>query len=672
MLLRQCKHYAELAAGDGIAIGEIVITVPPYFTQVERRSILRSAELAGLKVLQLLNSNSAVALNYGVFRIKDFQENSSTNIMFIDAGSTSTTASVVSYQIVKSKEPGLSTATKAPQLQIRGVGYDRTLGGFEMQLRLRDLLAKLFSEQRKIKLETVTSNKRAMAKLLKEAGRLKRVLSANSEHTAQVENVMDDKDLKAPVTRQEFEDLCADLLSDRLQTPVQTALHAAGMTAADLDQVILFGGNSRVPKVQEILSDALGGKELGKSVNSDEAAALGAAYQAARLGKGFKVKQFNIKDINLFPIQVDFWRDVEQEGESPKAKHTQRILFNRNNVIPQKKVLTFNKHTDDFDFFVNYGDMSGILSPAELSYIGSKNITHATISGVADAIARHNTEEEEYKGVKVHFKLDDSGILQLEQVEAVYEKKVEEVVEETDNEKLLGDTIAKLGNTFSKLFGSTPDEGAANETETNKNSGNATEETQSSNQTESEAESQQAVNSTEPKEVRKEIKIKTLKEPLKMDVKTTYVQNFNEELTKKSRTKLDEYDKIDAERFKRDSARNALESFIIETKTELAEGQYDLASEEEREKLLADLTAASEWLEYESDNATSDVLRKKLLSLVGSFSKLLDQINELKRKEAEKLAALEPDLANQATSNHTNWKDILPFWSQPKKVHKDL
>jgi hypoxia up-regulated 1 len=154
-----------------------------------------------------------------------------------------------------------------------------------MQLRLRDHLAKLFAEQSKKKLSDITSNNRAMAKLFKESGRLKKVLSANTEHKAQVENVMDDIDLKAIVTRQEFEDLCADLLGDRLTKPIEEAFKSSGYTMAEIDSVIIVGGNTRVPKVQEVLQKFLD-KELGKSVNADEAAALGAAYQAAYLSKG--------------------------------------------------------------------------------------------------------------------------------------------------------------------------------------------------------------------------------------------------------------------------------------------------------------------------------------------------------------------------------------------------
>uniref|UniRef100_A0A673MQD2 Hypoxia up-regulated protein 1 n=1 Tax=Sinocyclocheilus rhinocerous TaxID=307959 RepID=A0A673MQD2_9TELE len=289
-LLGMILNYSRGLAQDFAEqlIKDAVITVPAYFNQAERRAVLQAAHIAGLKVLQLINDNTAVALNYGVFRRKDINS-TAQNIMFYDMGSGSTTATIVTYQTVKTKESGTQ-----PQLQIRGVGFDRTLGGFEMELRLRDHLAKLFNEQKKSK-KDVRENLRAMAKLLKEAQRLKTVLSANAEHMAQIEGLMDDIDFKAKVTRSEFEALCEDLF-DRVPGPVKEALAAAEMTMDEIDQVILVGGSTRVPRVQDVLLKAVGKEELSKNINADEAAAMGAVYQAAALSKAFKVKPFLVRD----------------------------------------------------------------------------------------------------------------------------------------------------------------------------------------------------------------------------------------------------------------------------------------------------------------------------------------------------------------------------------------
>uniref|UniRef100_A0A8C2PZE5 Hypoxia up-regulated protein 1 n=1 Tax=Cyprinus carpio TaxID=7962 RepID=A0A8C2PZE5_CYPCA len=424
-LLGMILNYSRGLAQDFAEqpIKDAVITVPAYFNQAERRAVLQAAHIAGLKVLQLINDNTAVALNYGVFRRKDINS-TAQNIMFYDMGSGSTTATIVMYQTVKTKESGTQ-----PQLQIRGVGFDRTLGGFEMELRLRDHLAKLFNEQKKSK-KDVRENLRAMAKLLKEAQRLKTVLSANAEHMAQIEGLMDDIDFKAKVTRSEFEALCEDLF-DRVPGPVKEALAAAEMNMDEIDQVILVGGSTRVPKVQDVLLKAVGKEELSKNINADEAAAMGAVYQAAALSKAFKVKPFLVRDAAVFPIQVEFSRETEEEDGVKTVKHNKRILFQRMAPYPQRKVITFNRYTDDFVFYINYGDLS-FLSEQDLKVFGSQNLTTVKLSGVGSSFKKHS--EAESKGIKAHFNMDESGVLILDRGETDAEK-AEKPEEKSDGEK---------------------------------------------------------------------------------------------------------------------------------------------------------------------------------------------------------------------------------------------
>uniref|UniRef100_A0A674IXI3 Hypoxia up-regulated protein 1 n=1 Tax=Terrapene triunguis TaxID=2587831 RepID=A0A674IXI3_9SAUR len=416
MVLNYSRGLAEEFAEQPVK--DAVITVPVYFNQAERRAVLHAAQMADLKVLQLINDNTAVALNYGVFRRKDINA-TAQNIMFYDMGAGSTVCTIVTYQTVKTKDSGTQ-----PQLQIRGVGFDRTLGGLEMEHRLRDYLVKLFNKQQPSK--DVRQNLRAMAKLLKEANRLKTILSANADHVAQIEGLLDDMDFRAKVSRQEFEDLCSDLFQ-RVPGPVLQALSSAEMNLDEIDQVILVGGATRVPKVQETLLKAVGKDELGKNINADEAAAMGAVYQAAALSKAFKVKPFIVRDAAIFPIQVEFTREVEEEDKSKSLKHNKRILFQRMSPYPQRKVITFNRYTDDFEFYVNYGDLA-FLSQDDLQAFGSLNLTTVRLRGVGDSFRKHSDYES--KGIKAHFNMDESGVLSLDRVESVFETVVEDKPEE--------------------------------------------------------------------------------------------------------------------------------------------------------------------------------------------------------------------------------------------------
>lgn len=290
-LLGRAKDFAEQSAHQ--AIKECVLTVPGFFNQAERKSMIQAAELAGLKVLQLINDYTAVSLNYGIFRSISFNE-TAQYVMFYDMGAYSTTVTIVSYQTVKTKERGY--VETHPQATIIGVGYDRTLGGLEMQQRLRNHLAKKFNEQKKTP-NDVFKNPRSIAKLFKEAGRLKNVLSANAEHYAQIEGLLDEKDFKVLVTREEFETLIVDLV-DRVSAPVEAALKTAGLSKDILNQVVLVGAGTRIPKIQEVLQKAVG-QELAKNLNTDEAAAMGAVYKAADLSSGFQVYYFIVLFLRL-------------------------------------------------------------------------------------------------------------------------------------------------------------------------------------------------------------------------------------------------------------------------------------------------------------------------------------------------------------------------------------
>ncbi|XP_042354699.1 hypoxia up-regulated protein 1 [Plectropomus leopardus] len=671
-LLGMVLNYSRGLAQDFAEqpIKDAVITVPAFFNQAERRAVLQAAQMAGVKVLQLINDNTAVALNYGVFRRKDI-DNTAKNVMFYDMGSGSTTATIVTYQTVKTKEFGTQ-----PQLQIRGVGFDRGLGGFEMDLRLRDHLAKLFNEQKKSK-KDVRENHRAMAKLLKEAQRLKTVLSANMEFMAQVEGLMDDIDFKAKVTRSEFEELCADLF-ERVPGPVQDALATAEMKLDEIEQVILVGGSTRVPKVQEVLLKAVGKEELGKNINADEAAAMGAVYQAAALSKAFKVKPFLVRDAAVFPIQVEFTRETEEEGVKT-LKHNKRILFQRMAPYPQRKVITFNRYNDDFAFYINYGDLS-FLSQDDLSVFGSLNLTTVKLSGVGDSFQKH--ADAESKGIKAHFNMDESGVLLLDRVESVFETIVEEKEEES--------TLTKLGNTISTLFGGGSSEPAPNVTEPvqeeeevppesgkdGKDEDGKDEEgkdeakkdeaakekqddsEKSAGEEKSQEKAEEAGSKTEAKEEKegeksgtdaeKEVEKKAqpqkkskISEDIAVELIINDILDPTADDVTSSKKKLQDLTNRDLAKQEREKALNSLEAFIFETQDKLYQEDYQLVvSEEEKEQISTKLREASEWMDEEGYSATTKQLQEKLSQLKSLCKDMFFRVEE-RRKWPDRLAALE-------------------------------
>lgn len=601
-ILSSAKAYAEDSTGQ--VITECVLVVPGFFGQAERSALVSAARLANLKVLQLMNDYAAVALNYGIFRRKEFNE-SAQYFVFYDMGAYKTSASVISYQLVKDK----ATKEVLPVVQVVGVGFDRTLGGLEMQVRLRDYLGKEFNKMGKTKTD-VFGNPRAMAKLFKEAGRLKNVLSANTEHYAQIEGLLDEQDFRLLVTREQFEELCKDLFT-RVTGPLDRALASSGLTIDLITQVVLFGGNTRVPKVQDILKAHIG-QELGRNLNADEAACMGAVYRAADLATGFKVKKFVVKDAVLYPIQVVFAR----EGESGATRLVRRTLFGAMNAYPQKKVITFNKHTDDFEFSVDYAELESVMSKEEIANLGSLNLTKVSLTEVAKKLNANKAENIESKGIKAHFALDDSGLFSLANVELVLEKTVKE-----DDES----TLQKLGNTISKLFsGDSDDEKVTTTEESSQEEGTKdgeqtdekkTEEEKTANATTAEnatlaGDNEAAKNKTEKP------KIVTIKEQIPHKVEVVYVNALDGADFEGSVKKIKVIDDADQAKKRRETALNALETFVIDAQVKLDEEEYaSCATLEEADTIRKTCSEVSEWLYEDGADADAETYENKLEEL---------------------------------------------------------
>ena len=226
------KELAEsLSAGSSSTdsketVRDVVLAVPAYFTQFERDAIVDALEIAGLRLVALVNDGTAVALNYAMTR--SFPERE-YHVVY-DAGASGVRATVVAFssstpddKSTKSKAKDATTGKESTQITVAGVGFDRSAGGLELDRRLRDMLAADFAAKHK---RDIHSDKRGMTKLWKEAGRIKAILSANSEVMSTVESLAFDIDYRAKFTRTEFEARCSDLLG-KFKAPIVDALQIA-------------------------------------------------------------------------------------------------------------------------------------------------------------------------------------------------------------------------------------------------------------------------------------------------------------------------------------------------------------------------------------------------------------------------------------------------------------
>lgn len=358
MQLSYIKKLAEDLAGE--SVNEVVLTVPPYFSQLERDSITDAIEIAGLRTLVLVNDGTAVAVNYAMTRT--FSTNPEYHVIY-DAGASSTRATVVSFAAVEDPK----TKASYTQINVLGVGYDRNTGGTELDLRLRDILIDSFMSKHR---RDIRKDKRGMAKLWKEAGRVKAILSANSDAMSTVESVAFDIDFKTKVTRSEFENACKDLHS-RFARPIYDALANAEFSLANISSVILTGGNSRTPMVQAAVKAAVGEDRIALNVNADESAVLGAALYGASLSRQFKTKDIRVTDILIHDIQASYL------ASNPGTRTIHTAILPAGSKHGARKTLTF-KREEDFSVVLNY--------PNEVMSGFPREILEAKIVGIPEAI----------------------------------------------------------------------------------------------------------------------------------------------------------------------------------------------------------------------------------------------------------------------------------------------
>lgn len=281
MLLSYVKQRVQEHTGKPAR--RVVITVPAFFAEGDRRALLAAAKMAGLEVLLLVNDGLAVALKYGTDNLQLATFKGVRRVLFFDMGATATQATVVEF---RGREKGSPSAPPTPpSIRVLGAAWDSSLGGAAFNNRLVDMLAKGCAPN-----ASPTADARAMARLRKEAARAKHVLSANKETIVTIVDLVGGYDLKQNVTRADYEAHCSDLLQ-RVQAPVFAALQRAGnLTLKQLDAFELVGGGWRVPSIQQQLDETVGGT-LGKTLNSDEAACGGAAIMALHLSRNAAVRK---------------------------------------------------------------------------------------------------------------------------------------------------------------------------------------------------------------------------------------------------------------------------------------------------------------------------------------------------------------------------------------------
>ncbi|KAM3485804.1 hypothetical protein MY8738_001090 [Beauveria namnaoensis] len=399
MYLSKIKQTA--AAELKLPVSDLCMSVPPWFTDAQRRALFDASELAGLKLLRLINDNTAAALGWGITKLDlPGSDEPPKRVFFVDIGHSNYTCSIVEF--------------RKGELAVKATAWDRDFGGRDFDKALVDHLAKEFKTKYNADIYT---HGRAMARTIAAAEKCKKVLSANQQSAVNIESLMNDIDVSVNVTRQEFEDMIQPLLN-RTFDPLEAALAQAKLTKDDIDIVEVVGGGSRVPALKERLQSFFG-KPLSFTMNADEAIARGCAFSCAILSPVFRVRDFAVQDIVSYPIEFTWEKAADIPDED-----TSLTVFNKGGVLPSTKILTFYRK-QPFDLEARYAkpeDLPGKQAP----WIG-----RFSVKGVKP------TETDDFMVCRLKARVNIHGILNVETGYYVVDQEVEEEVkEEADPEAM--------------------------------------------------------------------------------------------------------------------------------------------------------------------------------------------------------------------------------------------
>ncbi|PWA80993.1 heat shock protein 70 family [Artemisia annua] len=594
MVFSDMKTIAEKNLNSAVA--DCCIGIPIYFTDLQRRAVMDAAIIAGLHPLRLMHETTATALAYGIYKT-DLPENEQLNVAFVDVGHASMQVCIAGF--------------KKGQLKVLAHSFDRCLGGRDFDEALFQHFAAKFKVEYKI---DVLQNAKASLRLRAACEKLKKVLSANPEAPMNIECLMDDKDVRGFIKRDEFEQISIPVL-ERVKKPLEKALAEAQLTVDDIYAVEVVGSGSRVPAVIKILTEFFG-KEPRRTMNASECVSKGCALECAILSPTFKVRDFQVQESFPIPIALT-WKGAAQDSQNGNVENQQSIVFPKGNPIPSVKALTFYR-SGTFTVDMQYADVSELKAPPKISTY---------------TIGPFQSTKGERSKVKVKVRLNLHGIVSVESAQLMEEEEVD----------------VPVAKESTKMDTDVP---ATNETDVNMQDASGTENgAPETGDNPAQMETDAKVEATKKKVKKSNVPVSELVygAMLHADVQKAVEKEF--EMALQDRIMEETKDK-----------KNAVEAYVYDMRNKLHDNLHEFVTEPEREAFLAKLQETEDWLYEDGEDETKGVYIAKLEEL----KKQGDPIEQRYKEHAERGSVVDQVIS------YITWYKQAAASNDPKYEHIDI